>query len=60
VIKEYRNYLWKVDRDGKILNEPEHEFSHSIDAIRFVFDGMFDAKIQRKRPPSGGAITKWG
>jgi phage terminase large subunit len=60
VIKEYRNYLWKVDRDGKILNEPEHEFSHSMDAIRYGFDGMFDAKIQRKRPPSGGAITKWG
>lgn len=60
VIKEYRNYLWKVDRDGKILNEPEHEFSHSMDAIRYGFDGMIDAKIQRKRPPSGGAITKWG
>lgn len=60
VIKEYRNYLWKVDRDGKILNEPEHEFSHSMDALRYGFEGMIDAKIQRKRPPSGGAITKWG
>jgi len=35
VIREYRNYLWKSDRDGKILNEPEHEFSHSMDAIRY-------------------------
>lgn len=62
VIKEYRNYLWMVDRDGKPVspNEPEHEWSHSMDAIRYGFDGMIDAKIQRKRPPSGGAITKWG
>lgn len=35
IIKEYRNYLWKTDRDGKILNEPEHTFSHSMDAIRY-------------------------
>lgn len=38
VIKEYRNYLWKTDRDGRVLNEPEHEFSHSMDAIRYGFN----------------------
>lgn len=35
VIKEYRNYLWMTDKNGKILNEPEHEWSHSMDAIRY-------------------------
>jgi len=35
IIKEYRNYLWVTDKQGKILNEPEHEFSHSMDAIRY-------------------------
>lgn len=35
IIKEYRNYLWEVDKDGKILNEPEHIWSHSMDAIRY-------------------------
>lgn len=35
VIKEYRNYLWKTDRDGKVTNEPEHTYSHSMDAIRY-------------------------
>ena len=35
VIKEYRNYLWKTDRDGKVINEPEHQFSHSMDAVRY-------------------------
>ncbi len=36
VIHEYRNYLWMTDKDGKILNEPEHTFSHSMDAIRYA------------------------
>lgn len=35
VIHEYRNYLWVTDKDGKILNEPEHTFSHSMDGIRY-------------------------
>jgi phage terminase large subunit len=35
VIKDYRNYNWKTDRDGKIINEPEHTYSHSMDAIRY-------------------------
>lgn len=41
IIREYRNYLWKTDKDGKILNEPEHEYSHSMDAIRY---GLSDYK----------------
>jgi phage terminase large subunit len=38
VIKEYRNYLWQVDKDGNIRvnpSVPEHYFSHSMDAIRY-------------------------
>ena len=35
IIKEYRNYLWEVDRDGNVLQKPEHQFSHSMDAIRY-------------------------
>ena len=39
-IKCYRNYLWKTDKDGKILNEPDHAFSDPMDAIRYGFNGM--------------------
>lgn len=35
VIKEYRNYLWLTDKLGKIINEPDHLFSHSMDGIRY-------------------------
>jgi phage terminase large subunit len=38
VIKEYRNFLWRTDKDGKILNEPEHQFKHSMDAISYGMD----------------------
>lgn len=41
VIREYRNYLWETDKDGKILNEPEHPFSHSMDAVRYGVRSMF-------------------
>jgi phage terminase large subunit len=49
VIKEYRNFLWKTDRDGKILNEPEHEFKHSMDAIAYAFTTI--AKLYTSMTP---------
>ncbi len=36
VIKEYRNYVWVTDKDGKIINEPDHLYSHSMDAISYA------------------------
>lgn len=44
IIKEYRNYLWRTDRDGGIINEPEHLFSHSMDAIRYGMDSIKPTK----------------
>lgn len=40
IIKEYRNYLWETDKDGRVLNEPEHIYSHSMDAIRYAFASL--------------------
>lgn len=51
VIREYRNYLWMTDRDGKILNEPEHQFSHSMDAIRYAITSII------KKPKPGPQIA---
>jgi len=36
LIKEYRNYIWMTDKAGKIINEPDHLYSHSMDAIRYA------------------------
>lgn len=35
LIEEFRKYLWETDKDGKILNVPEHTWSHSMDALRY-------------------------
>ena len=35
IIKAYRNYLFKTDKDGKILNEPDHFLSDAMDAVRY-------------------------
>lgn len=40
IIKEYRNYLWKTDKDGKILNEPDHTWSHAMDAVRYRLEAL--------------------
>lgn len=38
VIKEYRNYLWMTDKNGKIVNEPDGGFDHTMDAIRYALE----------------------
>jgi phage terminase large subunit len=40
IIREYRNYLWEMDKDGKVINEPEHTYSHSMDAIRYALTSI--------------------
>lgn len=36
VLKEYRNYLWQTDKEGRIINVPEPGFDHSMDAVRYA------------------------
>jgi phage terminase large subunit len=36
--KEYSNYLWMTDRDGKIINAPQDFLNHCMDSIRYGFD----------------------
>lgn len=44
LIKEYRNYLWMTDVNGKILPKPEHEFSHTMDAVRYAMVSLHKKK----------------
>lgn len=52
IIKEYRNYLWETDHQGVILNEPEHTFSHSMDAGRYAMVSMI------KQPTKFGTASE--
>ena len=40
LIKEYRNYLWKTDRNGKIINTPEGGFDHLLDSCRYALTSL--------------------
>ena len=40
LIKEYRNYTWITDKDGKVLNEPTQGMDHMMDACRYAFSSM--------------------
>tara|TARA_R110002074_G_scaffold315025_1_gene485352 strand:+ start:33 stop:1184 length:1152 start_codon:yes stop_codon:yes gene_type:complete len=36
LIKELRNYKWREDKNGNMLNEPVPAFDHAIDAMRYA------------------------
>lgn len=35
LIKEFRAYVWKTDKEGKSINRPVEVFNHAMDAIRY-------------------------
>lgn len=47
-IKEFRNYIWLTDKDGKILNEPDPKCAdHSMDAGRYGMNNL-NTELQSK------------
>jgi len=52
VIREYRNYLFLTDKDGRITNEPDHAFSHSMDAVRYGVERLEGGPREAVRVPA--------
>ncbi len=40
LIKEYRNYLWQSDKDGKTINVPTQGLDHCLDALRYAMESL--------------------
>lgn len=59
IIKEYRNYLWETDKEGKILNKPEHLFSHSMDAIRYGLYSLLSTPKFEQPQQSSPAVAAY-
>jgi PBSX family phage terminase large subunit len=60
LIKEYRNYIWMTDKDGKIINEPTPGNDHALDALRYAFDGLRPQEDEDMVGSSSGNIkTLW-
>lgn len=38
--KAYNNYMWKTDREGNILDVPDHYLSDAMDAVRYGFESL--------------------
>lgn len=59
LIKEYRNYLWMTDKEGKILNEPTPGNDHALDALRYAFDGLRPVEDDKEELTSGNVTSLW-
>jgi len=44
VLKEYRNYVWFMNKDGVILNQPIDMWCDAMDAIRYGFGSLIPIK----------------
>jgi len=53
VIKAYRNYMWKTNKDGDILTIPDHNFSDSMDAVRYAMESLRPAEDEDEVYTSG-------
>lgn len=40
IIKEYRNYFWRKDKEGKVLNVPEDGDDHHMDGLRYAIESL--------------------
>jgi len=40
LIREYRNYVWAMDKNGRIINEPERGDDHLMDALRYAMESL--------------------
>lgn len=36
VIRDISQYSWDKDKDGNVINRPNHDFSHTMDALRYA------------------------
>lgn len=47
LIKEYRNYLWAVDRNERPLNVPESGLDHALDALRYAVSSIAPRQLNK-------------
>lgn len=60
LIKEYRNYLWAVDKDGHILpGIPEGGNDHCLDATRYALNSLVPVITKRELvPPMRSSVRR--
>ena len=59
LIKEFRNYTYLQDKDGKWLNEPIDAYNHGIDAVRYYILGNIIGRIMSTKTYDKKALGIW-
>ena len=53
LIKENKNYQWKLDREGKPINQPKDWMNHAIDACRYAYSlGHYESDLSQTIDPN--------
>jgi phage terminase large subunit len=55
-IKEFKNYTYRQDKEGKWLNEPIDAYNHAIDGIRYVV--INELLGGERKPPNKERLAK--
>lgn len=59
LIKEYRNYLWKRDKEGNAINVPEDINNHLMDALRYAISSMNKSTHAKPHKPQAMLSRKY-
>jgi len=59
-IKEYRNYMWQIDKEGKIINEPDVIWNHFCDALRYGISSFMMTSEDTEEPPDDSDLFAGG
>lgn len=59
IIKEYRNYVWVTDRDGRIINVPIDLNNHAMDGGRYATETLGERKKQPMTNKDVGGVKQY-
>lgn len=59
-IKEYRNYMWKTDKDGRNVGVPEPGLDHFLDAMRYAISSDQPSQQLHAYKPKHMVQRKYG
>jgi phage terminase large subunit len=47
ILFEFGSYKWKTDKDGNLLDVPNDDYNHTIDAIRYVLESTIGSQKRK-------------
>jgi len=59
LLKEYRNYMWMKDKNGNIINTPEGNMDHCLDAVRYALKSIGGGEIKVEKPEWAQYKPSW-